>query len=119
MSDNVTQFPGAGDLPENPLQLAPRNPGWCSHDSVILDEHARTVTCANLKCGAVLDPFNFLQSNAHTIQRAWASYKHVSAQAFEIAERVSVLKKEEQRLRGMVKRLQEKSGAVMTTRSTP
>lgn len=108
MTDNVQKFPGATALPENPMELAPRRPGWCSHEAVTLDEHTRTVMCANPKCGAVLDPFAFLASNAHTIQRAWSAYRQAMTQANEVAERVSVLKKEEQRLRAMVKRLQEK-----------
>lgn len=114
MSDNVATFPGSPDLPENNMQLAPRLPGWCNHDSVVLDEHTRTMKCADVKCGATLDPFDYLRSNAHSIARAWNAHREVMRQANEVAERVSVLKKEEQRLRAMVKRLQEKSGAVVT-----
>lgn len=117
MTDNVKAFPGAHDLPENPLQLAARRPGWCRHDSVVLDEHTRTVTCADPKCGAVLDPFQFLASNARTIQHAWYAHKQVTQQASEVAERVTALKKEEQRLRAMVKRLQEKTGSVLSVRN--
>jgi len=106
--DNVTKLPGATALPDNPLELTPRRLDYCTHDGVILDHHSRTVTCAKPKCGAVLDPFNFLHSNAQTIQRAWSAYKQAMQQANEVAERVTVLKKEEQRLRAMVKRLQEK-----------
>ena len=108
MNDNVTKLPGAQALPENPMELAPRHPGWCRHDAVVLDEHTRTVTCANTQCGAVLEPFAFLASNAHTIERAWSAYKQAMRQANEVAERVAALKREEQRLRAMVKRLQEK-----------
>lgn len=114
--NNVHALPGADGLPANPLQLAPRRLHFCSHADVLLDEHTRTITCSDPKCGAVLDPFSFLLSNAQTIQRAWSNYKHVSAQASEIAERVHALKKEEQRLRAMVKRLQEKSGGLLSTR---
>lgn len=111
--DNVTEFPGAA-VPDNPLQLAPRHPGYCRHDAVLLDAHTRTVTCADTKCGAVLDAFDFIANNAHTIQRAWSSYRYAEQQAREAAERVGALKKEEQRLRAMVKRLQDKTGAVLT-----
>lgn len=107
-SDNVHQLPGAKALPENPLELAPSRPGFCGHEAVTLDEHTRTVMCADPKCGAALDPFNFLLSNARTIQRAWAAYRHANQQANEMAERVTVLKREEQRLRTQVKRLQQK-----------
>lgn len=116
MNDNVKPFPTSGDLPENPLQIAERPPGWCSHESVMLDEQTRTVRCANLNCGAVLDPFAFLLNNAQLIRRAWQAHAQAMRSANEVAERVSALKKEEQRLRAMIKRLQEKSGAVLTVR---
>ena len=114
--DNVTAFPGASELPENPMQIAPARPGYCDHAAVTLDPHTRTVQCANVACGAVLDPFHFLHANARTIATAWQNYRAVSNQAREIAERVHVLKKEEARLRAMIKRLQEKSGAVVNVR---
>lgn len=116
MNDNVLKFPGAHALPENPMEMAPRRLGYCNHESVTLDEHTRTVTCADPKCGAALDPFNFLASNGNTIQRAWSAYRQAMQQANKVAERVSVLKKEEQRLREIVKRLQEKV-PVLNTRS--
>jgi hypothetical protein len=118
MSDNISPFPG-GDLPENPLAI--ESSGYrhfCSHDAVTLDAHLRTVQCADPKCGAVLDPFNFLLSNAQTIRRAWDAHAQAMRQANEVIERVTVLKREEQRLRAMVKRLQEKSGAVLNVRSS-
>lgn len=114
-NDNVTAFPGMHDTPDNPMQMAPRQPGWCRHDAVILDEHTRTIQCADPKCGAVLDPFNFLKNQAHTISSAWHAYSQRMRQANEVADRVTVLKREEQRLRAMVKRLQEKTGAVIVT----
>jgi hypothetical protein len=114
--DNVTTLPGTEALPENPLQIAPRPSSWCNHGFIIIDDHTRTITCADSKCGAVLDAFNYLRSNAHTISTAWQNYRHVSNQAKEINERVHQLKKEEQRLRAMIKRLQEKSGAVLNVR---
>jgi hypothetical protein len=116
MSDNVTVFPGADGLPENPLQFAPRRPGFCGHPTIILDEHDRTVRCADPKCGAVLDAFDFLRSNAQTIDSAWRRYREVLRQAGEVNDRVHVLKKEEARLRAQVKRLQDKTGSVMVVR---
>ena len=119
MSDegNVTRFPGSPgvqELPENPLQLAPRPFKYCGHDAVLLDEHSRTVTCT--ECGALLDPFDYLRSNARTISSAWALHAHMRQEIAVLVERVDTLKKEEKRLRAMVKRLQEKSGAVLATR---
>jgi hypothetical protein len=116
MNDNVTAFPGASGLPENPLQVAPRQMMYCGHDQVILDEHTRTLQCANTKCGATLDPFNYLRENGHLLARAWSRHREVMRQATEVAERVSDLKKQEQRLRALVKRLQQKTGAVVDVR---
>jgi hypothetical protein len=42
MTDNVQKFPGATALPDNPMEIAPRRLGWCSHEAVTLDEHTRT-----------------------------------------------------------------------------
>lgn len=116
MTDNVTAFPGAPDLPDNPMQMAPRHPGWCRHDAVVLDDHNRTIQCADPKCGAVLDPFTFLLAQAHTISNAWDAHRRAMREANDVAARVTVLKREEQRLRAMVKRLQEKTGSVIVTR---
>ena len=116
MNDNVTPFPGSGDLPENPLMIAPRHPGWCSHDSIVIDTHTRSIRCATVACGAVLDPFSYLLTNANTVQRAWSDFREVNRRVSEVTARVDALKKEEQRLRAMVKRLQEKTGSVITVR---
>jgi len=114
MSDDVVrQFPGT-ELPENLLDIAPRHHGFCQHEKVTLEEHTRTVTCA--KCGATIDPFNFLMQNAKTIQMAWQHYRMAMHKVQEITERVDVLKREENRLRSIVKRLQAKSSAVLDVR---
>lgn len=106
--DNVVDLPGVQPLPENPMQVAPPFMGLCSHDAIVLDEHHRAVICANPKCGAMLDPFNFLLHNAYVISRAWQSHREVTRRASELVERVDTLKREERRLREMVKRLQAK-----------
>jgi len=115
MSDDVIrQFPGV-ELPDNPMAIAQRKPGFCQHDKIVLDEHMRTVTCA--QCGAALDAFVFLLNNARTIQIAWQHHHGVMQKVREIGDRVDALKREEQRLRAIVKRLQEKSGAVLDVRA--
>lgn len=118
-ADNITQFPGSGE-PDNPLQLAPRHAGvfFCSHDAVVIDKHHRTVRCANTKCGATLDAFDFLLSGATTIGRAWESYRHAQRETAQLVERVHELKKEERRLRAMVERLQKRSGSVLVTKGS-
>lgn len=112
-TDKVISFPGAEPVPENPITIERRD-NFCSHDSVSLDEHQRIVNC--LKCGAVLDPFNFLRDNARTLQTAWQSYRMVNAKATEVHERVLVLDKERKRLSAQVKRLQERAAPVLDVR---
>lgn len=109
----VHAFPTVG-LPENTMVIEPRKPTWCEHLDVRLNEHDRTIHCA--KCGAALDPFNFVLNNARTIQRAWDNHRMASAKVNELNERVNALAKEEKRLRATVKRLQDKSGAVISVR---
>ncbi len=115
MADVIQAFPASTELPDNPMEIAPRLPGWCSHDEVLLDQHDRIVSCR--KCSAVLEPFDFLLGNATTIQRAWSAYREVNRKAAEVQERLTALKKEEQRLRAMVKRLQDKTGSVLSVRN--
>lgn len=106
-SDKVIAFPSAEPLPENPIAIEkPPSYNYCRHESVSLDEHNRVVNC--VKCGAVLDPFNFLHENARTIQTAWDHHRQVMAKVHEIGERLQVLVKEEKRLKGRVRTLKEK-----------
>lgn len=67
----ITAFPGTAGMPENPMQLAPRQPGWCRHDAIVIDEHTRTVQCADPKCGAARGRRGAFRSfsNAHAIVR--------------------------------------------------
>jgi hypothetical protein len=118
MTDNkvVHAFPAA-ELPDNLLAIEPRPAGvpyFCQHDAVTLNEHDRMVNCA--KCGATLEPFNFLQSNARTIQMAWINYREAQRKVAELNESIAILTKEQKRLRAQVKRQQDKSGAVLNLR---
>lgn len=112
----IHAFP-ANELPESVMKIDPKRPGepyFCEHPAIRLNAHDRTVHCA--KCSATLDPFNFLLSETKTIQRAWENHRQVSTKVSELNERVTMLAKEEKRLRAQVKRLQEKSGEVVQVR---
>lgn len=115
MDDKVVQaFPG---LPENPLQLEKKHsaiPVFCQHEAIRINKHDRTIHCA--KCSAALDPFDFVLHGALTIQRAWDNHKAVTTMLAELNDRVGFLKKEEQRLRAQVKRLQAKTDEVVQVR---
>lgn len=118
MSDDkvVHAFP-TSELPENLLTIEPRPSGipyFCAHERISLSEHDRTVNCS--KCGAVLDPFSFLMSNAKTLHMAWHNHREASRKVGELNERIAVLSKEEKRLRSQVKRLQDKAGSVIDVR---
>lgn len=104
-TDNITAFPGAGDLPENLMEVQ-RDRGYCQHPRILADEHTRTVNC--LACNATLDPFFFVLQQAQLISRAWENHAHCVRQANELQDRIHALKKEEQRLKAMLKRLQDK-----------
>jgi hypothetical protein len=115
--DNVIHAFQKSELPENPISIAPQpagKPMYCEHAALRIDSHERTVACA--KCGQLLDPFNFLLSNAVTLQRAWQDHAHVKREMQGMQERVTALKKEEARLRSMVKRLADKAGTVIDVR---
>lgn len=115
MADNITEFPKS-DLPDNPMRVTDRRWNYCQHERIVIDGHDRTVQCADPKCGATLNAFDYLLHNAEQISAAWGIHDRVKAEAREVAERVSKLKKEEKRLRAMIKRLQEKSESVVTVR---
>lgn len=110
---NVIQAFPKPELPEQTLLISDQPIGkkmFCQHARLSIDTHERRVACGD--CGQVLDPFQFLHQNAIVLQRAWQDYTHVKRELGEMQDRVSGLKKEEQRLRAMVKRLNEKMGIV-------
>lgn len=118
MTDKVVRAFPTAELPDNLLAIEPRPagvPSFCQHEAVTLNEHDRMVNCT--RCGATLEPFNFLQSNARTIQMAWINYREASRKVGELNESIAILAKEEKRLRAQVKRLQEKTGGVLNLRS--
>lgn len=105
--NRVVAFPTSEPMPTNPMVIDDSlRPIHCGHAEVSLDTHNRVVNCQ--KCGATLDPFNFLATNARTIQSAWSAYRIAEAKARETHERVVVLQKELKRLQGRVRTLQQK-----------
>lgn len=115
---NVTFLPSAAqDLPQCPMEVTPPPLNFCNHPAVQLDDHSRTMECA--KCGAVLDPFDFLRSNAMTLQRAWRDHKYVKGQLEELNTRVDALKKEERRIKARIARLKTRDASVVLVRGEP
>ena len=99
---------GEQALPDCPITVERERFNACRHDRVTLEEHSRSVQCTD--CGKAFDAFDYLLSNARSITRAWADHDLVRQNISEKITRVEALKKEETRLRGIVKRLQDKMG---------
>lgn len=107
MSEKIVQLPGTEALPENLLESKDKDPySLCQHGRITLDEHQRTVNCRD--CGRVLDPFNFLQYQAHLLQRAWRNHDMAKAKVSELNTRIEALTKELKSLQGKVARAKEK-----------
>lgn len=107
----VVAFPGhhlSDEIPQSPFEIATSDKRPCRHHLRIrLDLHQREVSCAD--CYAVLDPFDYLVSNATVVQRACANYAFVQTKVGEQQERLMGLDKETKRLRAQVARLEAKA----------
>jgi hypothetical protein len=111
VNDNVVSLPGADPLPENLIQRVDKDPySHCRHSRITLDEHQRTVNCRD--CGRVLDPFNFLSTQAGLLQLAWQHHDMAQRKVQELTDRIGALKKEHDSLTGKVRRLKEKMPVV-------
>lgn len=108
MADNVTRFPGTGDLPECPVSVE-RQTGYCEHPAIRLVEHDRAVICA--KCGATLDAFEYLRGQAFAIRRGWELYRQVKYRVEELDKKREALVKDVKRLGAQVRRLKAKEPA--------
>ncbi len=117
VNDRIVSFPGGekSDLPENPLTIESSNPkqhSWCEHSRITLDPYQRTVICGD--CRQVLDPYDYLERNAKTLQRAWDNHRSCTLKVSELNERIGVLKAEEERTKGRLRRLRDKEQPVDT-----
>lgn len=113
MTDKVVHAFPVSELPENLMQIEPRNPAlpfYCNHDAITVDPHDRTVICA--RCTATLDPFQFLLNNATTIQMAWRNHAEANRKVADLNNSIQILLKEEKRLKSAVRRLKEKTGVI-------
>jgi hypothetical protein len=79
MSDDKKIIKFTGDrpdqIPENPVRIDDTLRPLCRHEQIMLEPHQRLVHCT--QCAAVLDPFDFLLSNARTLQHAWRNHHAV------------------------------------------
>jgi len=103
MSDEkvIHAFPSK-ELPECPVTIE-RRVGYCQHQSINLIEHDRQVVCT--KCGATLDPFDYLLHEARAISYGWEKYREVIRLIEERRKQLADLDKEKKRLQGQVRRL--------------
>lgn len=113
--DNVIHaFPARGELPELPVEVE-RSRAYCNHPTIRLIEQDRQVVC--LKCGAQLDPFNYLLAEAVALARGWQNYRELAARHRDLAEQVKKLEAERKRLTAANKRLQDKVDKTVSVRS--
>lgn len=110
---NVIQaFGKKEDLGECPMTVKRENYNFCQHERIEADTHSRVLIRHG--CGATLDAFNFVLSQAKTMQRAWARYAHLQREAQELVGRVDALKKKEQRIKARVKRARDAAPTIFT-----
>ena len=103
----IHAFKAPGDVPECPIDVVSSSSVYhCSHQSLEIDTHERTIRCS--KCGAVLDPFNYLATNGRAIKLAWQDHDAVRRRVGEMRESIERLAREEKRLKAAVKRAREK-----------
>ncbi len=113
MDDNVIHAFKPAELPAQTLTVEKPPAGkkmYCLHGALRIDPHDRTIACA--ECGQALEPFDYLLTNAMTINRAWQDHSYVKREIGDIQDRITELKKEEKRLRALNKRLGEKVAVV-------
>ncbi|RFP32463.1 hypothetical protein [Duganella sp. BJB476] len=108
-SDNVIHAFKPAELPAQTLTIEKPPAGkkmYCQHGGLRIDPHERSIACA--ECGQVLDPFDYLLTNAATINRAWQDHGYVKREISDIQDRITELKKEEKRLKAQIKRSADK-----------
>ena len=113
--DKVVALRPSPDLPDNPFTIEASPRDFCQHQRVVLDEHNRTVRCA--QCSKVLDPFDFLKNEVRGIQSAWESHRKVTAMVRELQTRVGELQSEEKRLKARIKTARAKADPVVEFRA--
>ena len=100
--NNVIQFtPREG----HPKQLTPKfkQGGFCSHEHITVDEHERLIECD--RCGAVLDPFEYLWSSAVKENNQFATLSWLNIEVKRIQEEKENLLKEIAKLKAQRRRL--------------
>lgn len=112
MSDEkvIQAFPPKPQLPENPVELVEDRWNYCQHKSIRIITADRQVVCR--ECGATLDPFNYLLSEARAIAHGWQKYREVMALTSQRIEEIAKLEKEKKRLQGQVRNLKRQADEV-------
>ena len=116
MSDNIIHAFPAKVLPDCPVDVE-RPSVWCLHPAITIVEHDRLVICS--KCGAAIDPYEYLRSQALAIRRGWDAYRMVMHQEKQKRDQVEQLDKVRKRLAAQVKRLQAQAPGVSVDLKSP
>jgi hypothetical protein len=104
--DKIIQFPSTGDIPPCVVDIEEKY-GFCQHPQIRLVVHERVVVCE--KCGACLDPFAYLLSEARAIRAAWGDYRAVKHKVSDLQQQVEALQRTHKRLSAAVRRDKKKS----------
>jgi hypothetical protein len=102
----IRAFPSK-EVPDCPVSFDDRHHSFCEHPAINLNTHDRLITCS--KCGATLDPFAYLVSEAIAIRRGWDRYRQVQHMIAERQQQLADLDREKKRLQGQVRRLSLRS----------
>ncbi|MDI9766464.1 hypothetical protein QM327_07820 [Pantoea dispersa] len=81
-------------------------PHNCAHVNVLVDEHGRALTCR--RCGAVVDPFDWMLARAKGETRIEWELKSLRAEITNHREGLEKLKREEVNCKGRVRTAQFK-----------
>ncbi len=94
------------DEARNGLLFKPVHTGHCRHRPATIDVEKRRLTCD--KCGASLDPFDFLAGLSHDFDLYTVPLARLKRELEQTAAKLEETKRKERNARARLKRLQGK-----------
>jgi hypothetical protein len=89
--DNVISVDFGDKKPKPSLEIVKRA-GFCNHGSLLLHGNTRTVECK--RCGAFIDPFDALMSEAHRHTNHWYHGERLEREVAARAEELEKVKRQ-------------------------
>lgn len=84
------------------IPLTPKHGGYCRHYQLYVVEKYRHLECR--KCGAIIDPFDFLFSWACEDYHLDANRKHLKKECRRLSDGLKELKRQERNIKARIKR---------------